>query len=314
MKLELLPWRHTLLVAIVLACTMLGADCDGDIVDDPTFRDWCGDSLCSWRTDSGSVVQAPTWSADDLGVSFVTQGTTISQATTESLATCILFTTVADFDRDAQMTLGVDFDNDGVIDTTLPIPAVFWEQTQVLVTAPTPYEGITFYISKGGTGTAILAEMRIQSSTGCTAPPPALDDLKLGDGCGGTATCASPLVCSGDDVWSSATCGECSDDQPCANGATCARRAANLPLQCAPGEGKATSGTPCLANDDCTSHVCTGVSAEASGDGGVVQLDGGIMLDGGVEITGGSCSLDAGPDASARCYAPVSNAVGGTCL
>ena len=48
-----------LLVARVSASATLGGDCEGDIVQDPTFRDWCGDSLCAWHLDAGHVAQAP---------------------------------------------------------------------------------------------------------------------------------------------------------------------------------------------------------------------------------------------------------------
>jgi hypothetical protein len=313
MKLSSITPRYAAAATLVLGCTMLGADCDGDIVNDPTFRDWCGDSLCSWTTDSGTVAQAATWSPDDLGVSFVTQGTEISQVTSESQATCILFTTVGDFDTDAQMTLGVDFNNDGTIDVSPTIPAVTWQETKVLITAPASYNGITFYISKGGTGTAILAEMRIQSSTGCTDAPPKLADLKLGEACSGGESCGGSLYCQANTVWFGSTCGECRDNQDCASGVTCERRGGNLPLQCGPGRGLGASGYPCLASDDCKSGVCGGVSVSAGPDGGIVALDGGVGLDGGVDLLGGSCSLDAGADASAGCYANVSEVVGGKC-
>ena len=141
-------------------------------MQDPTFRDWCGDSLCDWTLDSGRIQRVPTWNADDFGVSFLDPGTQISQVTSESQATCLLFKTVADIDPAAQMTLLVDFDNDGHIDFQAPLGATDWHEVQAEISAPPQYTGITFHVRKEGTGTAVLAEMQVLSTTGCAPAPP----------------------------------------------------------------------------------------------------------------------------------------------
>jgi hypothetical protein len=293
------PRTYATVAVVLLGCSMLGADCDGDIVSDPTFRDWCGDSLCSWTTDSGMVAQAPTWSDSDLGVSFVAQGTEISQVTTESSASCILFTTVANIDRDAQMTIGVDWNNDGTIDKSWPIDAAYWQQDTVLITAPPSYEGITFHITKAGTGTAILAEMRIQSSTGCSDPSVELSNLKLGEVCLSNEGCAKGLSCESTGGFGT-ECSQCVTDAQCGgSGARCTQRGPSFPFQCDPGQGRGASGDPCLANDDCQSGACTGASAFVLGDGGA-------------DVDGGPCSLEAGSsDASTNCAGY--SLVGGAC-
>ena len=163
--------------------------------NDPTFRDWCGDTLCDWTLDAGQIHPVPTWIPEDLGVSFDSTPTQISQVTSENQATCILFTTVANFDASAGMTLLVDFNNDGTIDWQQPLPAAAWANVQTEITAPATYDGITFHIRKEGSGTAILAEMRIQSTTGCTASAPALSNLLLGDVCSTDADCSAGFVC-----------------------------------------------------------------------------------------------------------------------
>jgi hypothetical protein len=192
---------HRLVVtAIAIGMASTGADCDGDVVQDPTFRDWCGSALCSWKTDYGEIQRAPTWNANDFGVSFLDgpMGAEISQQTAEGDAQCLLFTSVGDIDPGAQMHLAVDFDNDGTIDVDAPLGTATWRRVQTEITAPANYQGITFYVRKIGKGTAILAEMRVTSSTGCMAPPPALTSLGAGDPCGGPETCASGLVCAED--------------------------------------------------------------------------------------------------------------------
>ena len=128
--------RAALLLAAAAALTALGADCEGNVVQDPTFRDWCGNSLCALTLDSGRIQRVPTWNPDDFGVAFLDKGTQISQVTQEKQAECLLFTTVADIDPAAQMTLLVDFNNDGVIDFTGPLGATDWHQVQAEISAP----------------------------------------------------------------------------------------------------------------------------------------------------------------------------------
>jgi len=275
--------RASLAVVSAFGLITLGGDCDEDIVQDPTFRDWCGDSLCAWHLDAGTVQPVPTWNADDLGVSFVETPTQISQATTESSATCILFTSVANIDPAADMTLAVDFNNDGSFESTTPLGATQWQKVETEITAPAAYQGITFVLRKGGTGTAVLAEMRIQSSTGCTAAPVSIDagTLLFGEKCADSTECASGLTCTG--VGSDLLCSQCSASVPCADGVSCTARGVFLPSQCGPGQGLGKMGDPCLNGSDCASGACDGATPVALAD------------------EAGSCDLDAalGADADA---------------
>ena len=265
----------------ILALATLGADCEGNVVKDPTFRDWCGNALCSWHTDFGQIQAVPTWNADDLGVSFLDgpQGTEISQVTDEDQATCLLFTSVGNIDASAQMTVSVDFDNDGTVDFSAPIGAARWKSVQMEITAPSAYQGITFYVKKAGTGTAVLAEMRITSSTGCSAPPPSLHDLRLGEACSGANQCAAGLVCGRGADGGPELCSQCSPQSPCPGGVPCQRASEFLPFQCAPGAALGQPGVPCLANGDCASGVCVGASfrgleSDAASCGAVAALPG----------------------------------------
>lgn len=244
--------RTLVLLAAALGITSLGDDCDGDIVNDPTFRDWCGDTLCAWTLDVGSISQAPTWNADDLGVSFNDMPTQISQVTDESAATCILFTTVANIAPTADMEILVDFDNDGTIDFSQQLASAAWQNLQAEITAPSGYQGITFHIRKNGSGTAVLAEMRIQSTTGCTAAPPPFDGLPLGDACGTDGECASG-ICDG-------VCALCTGvyEEECSGGQTCEYGPYGF-AQCGPGGHKGTNGAACTTGSDCASDVCEGV-------------------------------------------------------
>jgi hypothetical protein len=293
--------RRFPLVAVALAgVSLLGDDCQGDIVNDPAFRDWCGASLCAWKTDYGTVSRVPTWSAEDFGVSFADnaagnpRGTEISQLTTEHEATCILFTSVGDIDPQADMVVSVDFDNDGTIDATQSLGSATWHQVQTEITAPASYYGITFYVTKRGTGTAVLAEMRIQTTTGCTAGPPPSSPLAFGDPCTASAQCASGICAPLGDAGAS-YCSQCSSSAQCTGGAECEQRSVFFPAQCAPGQGLGATGAPCLANSDCQSGACDGATP--------VPL---------VSDDAGTCDLDSvGPNDPADCM--WFSALGGAC-
>jgi hypothetical protein len=269
--------RASLALVFVLGFAALGGDCDGDIAQDPTFRDWCGDSLCAWKLDLGHVSRVPTWNENDFGVSFQTDPTQISQITDESSATCILFTTVADIDPAADMTLSVDFNSDGSFEYTTTLGATQWQEVTEEITAPSAYQGITFVIRKGGAGTATLAEMRIQSTSGCTAAPRKIKDhsLQLGEKCATSAECRSDLTCTG--VSGDLLCSQCSSSEPCAGGAVCKARSVFLPSQCGPGEKLGKEGEPCLTDTDCASEICEGAMPIAlTLEAGTCDLDGSL--------------------------------------
>ena len=327
--------RATLLAAALFGVVSLGDDCDGDIVSDPTFRDWCGQSLCSWTTDSGNISQAPTWNADDLGVSFNQTPTQISQVTSESSATCIQFTSVANVDVLAQMVLEVDFNNDGTIDSSTPI-AGNWQQFQTEITAPTGYYGITFHIRKQGTGNAVLAEMRIQSTTGCTAPAPVLTNLPLGDGCNADSECVSNVCGGGSYFFSNVNpvCSLCSDTQGCSGpGQTCQLGRYGFG-QCSPDGHLGVSGANCTTNSDCASNHCDGVvvlgtvgEPDAGTDGGFDSVpcasnfgspDAGPVStrDGGATTDAGTTDAGSFAPPTIPCFAPSPTLVqgkGGVC-
>ena len=154
-------------------------------------------------------------------MSFLDTGTQISQVTQEHDAKCLLFTTVADIDPSAQMSLLVDFNNDGTIDFQGPLGATDWHQVQAEVTAPKGYDGITFHLRKEGTGTAVLAEMRVVSTTGCAAPAPHAP-FRLGESCVTASDCSAGLFCTTDGF-----CAQCGAAASCPDGVT--MRDARLP-------------------------------------------------------------------------------------
>ena len=266
---------------LLFACSglLLGAKgCDGDILSDPTFHTWCGDSLCAWKVEEGRVERAPTWNDKDLGVSLASTPTAISQTVTDS-PKCILFTTVADVDPSAQVVLQLDFNADGTIDVEQPIAATRFESSRNQITAPVYYTGIRFVIRKKGAGNAVLAQIRAQTANDCSAPPVELRDEPLGTSCDlakNGAECHSGICCHG-------LCAECCNaapqgqlemdgailpdpSRPCPDERTCTRVNDGLrglfqdsvPEQCDPGKGTHPSGAECVSDNDCASGACVG--------------------------------------------------------
>jgi hypothetical protein len=292
--------RATLLVAAAVSLAALGADCEGNVVADPTFRDWCGKGLCAWNLDSGRIQRVPTWNPADFCVSFLDPGTEISQKTQENSAKCLLFKTVADIDPSAQMTLLVDFDNDGTIDFQAPLGATDWHLVQAEISAPPVYKGITFRLKKEGSGTTVLAEMQVLSTTGCTpAPPLVLPPQPLAGPCAKSSDCQTELVCT-----SGHQCAQCDETTPCPGGASCTSRVFEA-QQCAPGQGLGKSGDPCALPDDCASDACDGTSVQS-----IAAVFG--RLDAGCPTAAPHCDPDAALDSGASVCACYLNH-GGTC-
>src|ERR1019366_146131 len=151
----------------------------------------------------------------------------------------------ADIDPAAQMTLLVDYGNDSTMDFQQVLGATQWHKVQTEIATPRGYSGITFHLRKEGTGTAVLAEMRIESTTGCV-PLHATTPVPLNAGCFYATDCAPGLFCDPSEV-----CLQCSDKVACPGSTACQARSPFLPRQCGPGQGLGQSGAPCIFDDDC---------------------------------------------------------------
>lgn len=247
-----------------LTCGVLASGCD-DVISDPNFHTWCGAELCSWKLESGHIQRAPTWHPKDYGVELLdsTEGdhvTAISQVVVKK-PRCLEFSTVADVLAEAQVSIQLDFNNDGVVDYEQPIAETGFREQKNLVTAPVDYDTVRFIIAKKGHGRAVLAQMFVKSTSNCTGEPLVLKAQPLGIACQHDDACTSAVCCEG-------RCAECCTTGPaaCSGGGKCERRAnASVPtgseprpLQCDPGKGKHDAGRECLLDDDCRSGVCEG--------------------------------------------------------
>ena len=163
---------------------------------------------------------------------------------------------------------------------------------------PPAYEGITFHIRKEGTGAAVLAEMRVVSTTGCTPLP--VPPGRLGETCGNDgAACAKGLVCSPQNV-----CIQCGSDVACANGASCQAQVQEA-FVCGPGQHLGQTGDPCVLDGDCASDACDGASVSSLA--GLFKV-----LDAGCSTAPPGCDVDAALDGSAAACVCIFTH-GGTC-
>ncbi len=266
------------LVGCAVACMAPG--CNGDVLNDSTFRLWCGDSLCAWNLDAGHVKQTSTWHADDYGVELLDTPTQISQDTREA-SDCMEFSAVADVDAAAGTRVQVDFNLDGVPDFDEAIAETHWGRARLLIHAPDHFndygDRVRVILRKNGVGRAVLAEIRLQRVETCTGGRTTLRHVAVGESCVSPAECESSVCCG-------SICSTCCATGPnaCTGGDACGRprvvaptpspggELAAVPSLCGPGLSHGAAGAPCINANDCASNACEGATPESEcfGDAG----------------------------------------------
>ena len=155
------------------------------MTNDWSFENWCEGSLCEW-TSQGGVRKADTWHSEDLAVAFLTPGSSVSQLLNSNAAHCFLFDTITDVQPQAQLTLLLDFNDDGTPDFEQQLAGVNWKSVLIVVPAPVEYQNVRFTVVKKGEGRAVLAQLRAVSRGDCGGEP-----TRLRDG----STCSADDVC-----------------------------------------------------------------------------------------------------------------------
>jgi hypothetical protein len=192
--------------------------CGCPLDKDPGFDDWCGDTLCAWQLQQGEIRKAPTWHERDYGVELLGSSVVLAQKSDTSSVACLQFSVIAKIDPAASVYWEMDFLSDGTIDYRERIPSTEWNQLTFLVSAPTWYDGVTFYITKESAGSAVLARLEISDAEGCTAPPIPLGNRPTGAWCESDDECASGACTSGTRVCKNLFT-RCASDSDCGSGA-----------------------------------------------------------------------------------------------
>ncbi len=149
--------RGLFLLIVSLLCT--AAACETDLIEDAGFQLWCGERLCSWDLEQGSIRKVSTWHTNDYGVDLVGPQVVLS-SDARGTASSLRIEVTSDIEETATVSFEIDEDGDGQIDWSVRIPpsdgyvSRVWNPDQ-----PVGLNGI-FYIRKSGEGRAVLARVR----------------------------------------------------------------------------------------------------------------------------------------------------------
>jgi len=260
----------TLGVAI-LAASQLGATDCGQVIRDPGFDLWCGESLCTWKLLRGNIEQVGTWHEGDSGVSFLGSDTAIQQVapvnSTDGL--CIKFSMVANVELDAEVFLHIDVEADGTVERTERVAATEWEPVAFLIHLAPPYDGIRFELDKRGNGQAILANIGAELSQECGGLSQIEPEARpAGASCTNVAQCDSGVCIASQTTFPIATpfgtvCAGCDPAlgaEACTGGEVCGIGAALSPVLAVPmicvAPASAELAEQCLSDGECASGKC----------------------------------------------------------
>ena len=256
---------------LAVAPLLMGSECEKPLVKDSGFDLWCGDVLCAWQVDAGTVAKVPTWNAQDFGVDLQGSLVTLSQRlpSTSDEVSCLHFNLLADIADPVNVTLDLDFNDDGSIERTEILPFGQWTPMEFRITAPTYFQSLRASITKHGEGHAVLAQIRASSASDCTSPPLNTSNRPLGAACESTAECAQgsclPRTLA-EELLPDASkprmaCEACAGDADCTLGNVCGLAWNSLLLDgfasCTATSSRAL-GDRCLAAAECTTGVCCG--------------------------------------------------------
>lgn len=265
--------RHFIKLALLAAIgSQLGATDCGQAIKDPGFDLWCGDTLCAWKVERGSIQEVDTWHAGDHGVSLVGDNTAIEQwspvASTDGV--CIEFDLIANIDANVDATLNVDVFGDGTVDASEHLPTGTWQPLAFQIMMPAIYQGVRFEIAKTGSGAAELANIGAQVvADGCAGQPPLVVTARPGGAvCGSDGDCAAGLFC-GDDPFALTgafssqvdTCVPCDTTRGgCGSGDACGAGVPLSPVLVAPtacvADASKELGQLCAGSAECASGIC----------------------------------------------------------
>ena len=273
--------RLQLSLLVIAASLQVGATDCGQVIRDPGFDLWCGDALCTWKVERGSVQRVGTWHEGDAGVELVGTDSAIEQLTPVNSGdgTCLRFDLVANVEDNAEVFLNVDVEGDGTLEMHERFPASHWKPLSYTFAVAAPFDAIRFELTKAGLGKAVLAQ--IQAETRPAAECAGLSALdpgprKNGARCLDAGDCASgicgesPGLLPGDSFLTLACLG-CDASHGCSSGETCGLGDATSPMLAVPQECVPTAsreiGEKCVGNAECGSGICwlggaTGVCSE----------------------------------------------------
>ncbi len=270
-----------ILMALAAYPVFCGWQCGPPLTQDPGFDLWCVDNsgehvLCAWELNDGKIARVPTWHRSDYGVEMQSDPTRISQVVEQKVG-CFLFEMLVEKDDGVTVTLEMDFQDDGVIEYSHPLPGDDFRPIVYNLKPPSWYQSVRFIITKTGKGRAVLAQIKVSSDdeANCTDSPLDLTDRPDGAECEEDAQCNSGLCAQvmlwrpdveGGDV---KACSGCVSGDDCPAGEVCGLEAspdALLYRGCGPA-GRHFLGERCMDDPECATGVCCqGICSECCSD------------------------------------------------
>lgn len=155
------PMRAAFFAATLALSATTSAGCgasDSKYLYDPGFDVWCGDSLCNWSVEEGSITKASTWHPGDAGVELVGPTVVLSQIVEFKMGPpkCLDLRFVADV-HDTSLSIELDFAHDGTVDHTIGVPSQSWASLTYKVPAPGGPSLVKLSFRKEGPGRTVLA-------------------------------------------------------------------------------------------------------------------------------------------------------------
>lgn len=254
--------------AILLAASQLGATDCGQVIRDPGFDVWCGESLCSWKLVRGDIEQVGTWTEGDSGVAFLGDDTAIQQVApvNSNDGTCIRFSMIADVAENAEVFLDIDVEADGTVERSERVGTTSWEKVTFLIHVAAPYDGIRFELAKHGLGTAVLANIGAEIATDCAGLPPIVPEARpVGASCTSAGDCDSELCVVSGTTFPAVSALACAGCDPaivdgCGAGKVCGvsdplSPVLAVPMTCIALASRELS-EQCISDAECASGLC----------------------------------------------------------
>jgi hypothetical protein len=248
-----------------LAIALLVA-CGDNLIRDPSFDLWCGESLCMPWEASGNITRVGTWHRSDFGVA-LDDAAMLTQLSTHDPVSCIEFDVIADVTASAQVWLEMDFNDDGSSEFRQLIPESHWAKLSFEAPTPRVYDKVRLILRKLGHGHAVLAQIRATSGSDCQAPPLPATHRDNGVSCTSRAQCAAGACVQQPDALKLAAahlaCGECDVDAACSDGMRCGWLHGEHGFYPACVPLAQDSAAFCTSDDQCESQQCLDAIATA---------------------------------------------------
>ncbi len=254
------------LLLLAAAASQLGSTDCGQVLRDPGFDLWCGDSLCAWQLERGNIARVPTWDAGDPGVSFVGDDVAIAQLSpvTSADGTCIKYQMITNIDDNATVWLNIDVEGDGSFEYKQQVGASTWQPVAYHLYVQAPFDGIQFELAKTGPGNAVFAQIQvtIDDDANCSSQRPIIAAPRPdGAVCGVDSDCRSSL-CSASQYGICESC-DSTLGTVCPSGQVCGYESPTSSVLAASyacvADGAKQLAENCVLDEECATGICNGV-------------------------------------------------------